>query len=133
MKTITASKAREILKKQWSKLKHIWIFDRKLVLLPPKQIADVLKGIEVHKKQFKEQLFDCDDFALVSNAFVKLKVAELNFPYNWAFGEVFLVDPERGTHNQNIFITEDFKVMLYEPQNNEIIIPTEEIVFYVRI
>jgi len=133
MKTITADKAREILKQKFPGLKHIWIFDRRLVLLPDKQVEEVLKEIEVYKKQFKDQLFDCDDFALVANAFVKLRIAERNLPYNWAFGEVSLVNPERGTHNQNIFITEDFKAKLYEPQNSEITLPGGEIVFYVRI
>ena len=134
MKIVTTSKIRKILKKQWKQLKHIWIFDRKLVLLSSEQINSILKGIDIYKKQFKNELFDCDDFALVTNAFVKLKVAELQFPHNWAFGEVSMMHPEIGIHNQNIFITEDFEIKLFEPQANKIILPNKgEIVFYVRI
>jgi len=134
MKIVATSKVREILKKQYKQLKHIWIFDKKLVLLPSGQIDSILKGIDVYKRQFKDELFDCDDFALVTNAFVKLKVASLQFPHNWAFGECSLMYSDGEIHNQNIFISENLEVRLFEPQTNKIILPGKgETVFYVRM
>lgn len=134
MKIITADKLCEILIGQWPQLEHIWRFDKKFVVLPNKQVDEILKGIDVYKNQFKNELFDCDDFALVVNAFVKLEVAKLSLPHNLAFGEAAMMHPRIGVHNQNVFITEDFEVKLFEPQANKIILPGKgEIVFYVRI
>lgn len=151
MKTITTSLVRKILKNRFSGLRHIWIFDRKLALLPDEQAEEVLKRAERHKKQleeilrkefeaskkalqFKDQLFDCDEYAVIALAFVKLEIAMLDLSHTWAFGEISLVAPEKGVHNQNFFITEDLKVKLYEPQANKIILPSKgETVFYVRI
>jgi len=165
--TITADKAREILTKQYPPLKHNWVFDRKLLLLPDKQAESILMSVtpqkialamallkateiknieekkeqlfkilekpETYNQQFKDQAFDCDDFGLVTNAFVKLKVAELNLPYNWAFAESSLVIPGRGIHNKNIYIRENYSLILYEPQNQEFTLPNGEIVFYTRM
>ena len=133
MKIITAKEIRKILRRQWPKLRHIWIFDKKLVVLPDNQVNIILEGIDVYKQQFKNELFDCDDFALVANAFVKIKGSELCLSYSWAFGEASIYYPEKGIHNQNIFITEDFEIRLFEPQKNEITLPDNETVFYVRI
>ena len=133
MKTITADKARKILRKQYPQLKHIWIFDKKLVVLSDEQVDKILQGISVYEQRFKVELFDCDDFALVANAFVKLETSQAALSHPWAFGECSFVHPERGAHNQNIFITEGLKVKLYEPQNQEITLPDGEIVFYVRM
>jgi len=169
MKIVATNKVREILEKQYSQLKHIWVFDKKLILLPgeqakeilisiapqkiafvmallkateikdseenkKKQLAEILKKADAYNQPFKDQLFDCDDYGLVANAFVKLKVAELNFSYNWAFGECSLINSNGDVHNQNIFITENLEVRLFEPQANQIILPRKgETVFYVRM
>ncbi len=140
MKTLTRKKTTEILCKQkgWEKLKYIWMFDRKLVLLPDEQIEEILSGIEAYKKQFKDQIsaFDgeaCDDHSLVANAFVKLKIAELKLPYTWAFADISATNSEKmGVHNQNLFIRENYEIQLYEPQDNKITLPKGEIPFYVR-
>jgi len=133
MKIVSAREVRKILRKQWPQLKHIWIFDRKLILLPQEKIDFILKGISVYKQQFKDELFDCDDYALVANAFIKLEVAKLKLDHNCVFGEAAMVHPEIGIHNQNVYITEDFKIKLFEPQANKTILPNGETVFYVRI
>ena len=103
------------------------------MVLPDEQVDEILKAIDAYKNQYKSDVFECEEFALVAHAFVKLKTSELNLPYNWTFGECSLVHPRKGAHNQNIFITEDLKVKLYEPQNQEITLPDGEIVFYVRM
>jgi len=143
MKIVATNKVREILEKQYSQLKHIWVFDKKLILLPGEQAKEILISIapqkiafvaDAYNQPFKDQLFDCDDYGLVANAFVKLKVAELNFSYNWAFGECSLINSNGDVHNQNIFITENLEVRLFEPQANQIILPRKgETVFYVRM
>lgn len=133
MVTISAQKIRELLKVQFPELRHIWIFDKRFVLLSRARVDDILEGVDAFKNTYKDELFDCDDFALVANAFVKLKSVELGLPNSWAFGEVSLVHPEKGVHNQNIYITEDFKIKLFEPQNNQSTDHNNETVFYVRI
>lgn len=133
MKIITAKKAREILRKQWPQLKHIWIFERKIILLSDDDIAGILENIEVHKKQYKSDVFECEEFALVTHSDVVLQTLGLGLPYNRAFGEAAMIHPTIGIHNQNIFITEDEEIRLFEPQANKIILPKGEIVFYVRM
>ena len=71
---------------------------------------------------------------LVMNAFMKLKIASMKLPYNCAFGEASMMHLTKGIHNQNIFITDDLKIKLYEPQTSKIVDPGQkESVFYVRI
>lgn len=83
---------------------------------------------------FSDEKFDCDDFALVTNAFVKLKIAAMELLHNGAIGEASMIHPIKGIHNQNIFITDDLKVKLYEPQADQIIEPGQgESIFYVRM
>ena len=133
MQTITSNKLCEVLQKQWPQLEHIWRFDKKFILLSDSDVEGIQKNIEVHKKQYKSDVFECEEFALITHAAVVLQTLGLGLLYNRAFGECSLIHPTKGVHNQNIFITEDLKVKLYEPQNQEITLPNGEIVFYVRM
>lgn len=132
MKVITAKETRKILRKQYPKLRHIWIFSRKVVLCSDDNIDLLLKKIEAYKCKFKKKVFECEAFALVANAEVKKIIAKLDVPYPLTFGEAAMVYPKRGIHNMNIFITEKYEIRLFEPQTNIITRPNGETVFYVR-
>ena len=144
-KSISAKQTREILKTQWPELKHIWGFDKRFTLFSSAEIENILKEVteiinEVSEKYFEKKMifsdekFDCDDFALVTNAFVKLKIATMELLHNGAIGEASMIHPIKGIHNQNIFVTDDLKVKLYEPQAAKIIEPGQgESIFYVRM
>lgn len=133
METITAKEIRKILRKQYPKLKHIWIFERELILLPGSQVDKILSGITAYKYPFKKKTFECEAFGIVAHAQIKIKIAELNLPYSWVFGHASVAYPRRGIHNQNIFITEDFKIKIFEPQTNIITNPNNETVFFVEM
>ena len=134
MDAITAKEVREMLTGLWPQLRHIWIFDRRLTLVPFSEIKDLLQNSAIRNEIFKEELFDCDDFALVTNAMVKLETAKLKLKYPWAFGEAAMIQTDLIIHNQNILITDDLRVKLYEPQTGEFFEPGEgENLFYVRM
>ena len=135
MKTVTAKEAREILRGTWPGLKHVWIFDQRLTLPTFQNVQEALSDVQGWPGRFYHELFDCDDYALVTHALVKGWVASRdNKPvYNWAFGEASFQDPELGVHNQNIFIAEDHKVWFYEPQDRQFVEPKNEKTFYVRM
>ena len=135
IKIIATKQIREILRTQWPGLQHIWIFDKRLILLPLNQIKTILDSIyKKHRYQFQDETFDCDDFALVMNAYMKIEIASMNLSHNGAFGEASMIHSTMGIHNQNIFITDDLKVKLYEPQSDRTIEPGQgETIFYVRM
>lgn len=133
MEIIPAKKIREILRKQYPKLKHIWIFKRKLVLLPPEKVSEILRSITTYKNKFKKGSFECEDFSIVAHSEVKIKIAALDLPFSWAFGHASMVYPKRGVHNKNIFITEDYGIRLFEPQTNITVRPNNETVFFMEI
>ena len=134
MDTITAKEVREMLMDLWPQLRHIWIFDRRLTLIPFLKAKEILDESTIRNEIFKNEVFDCDDFALVTNAMVKLETAKLKLKYPWAFGEAAMIQTDLTIHNQNILITEDLRVKLYEPQTGEFFEPGEgENLFYVRM
>jgi len=120
MKVISAIKINNILREKWPGLKYIWNFDRKLMLLPiieMKQIFDDLHEMP----RFRYEVFDCDDFALVAHAFVKLTIGKKKeYKYNVAFGEALIQSPGEGTHVLNLFIADDETIWFFDAQLTQI-------------
>ena len=138
MKEVSAKTVRDILRKQWPELKYVWVFDRRVSLLSYADAENILDNLQGFAQRFEYELFDCDDFSLVTNAFVKLKIASERetYKYNWAFGEVMGTThlPGQGVHIQNLFITDDEKVFYYEPQLRQIQRPDpHDSAYFVRI
>ena len=136
MKEVSAEKVRNILRQQWPELKYVWVFDRRVSLLSCTAAENLLDNLQGFAQRFEYELFDCDDFSLVANAFVKLKIASERetYKYNWAFGEVMGEQPGVGVHIQNLFITDDEEVFYYEPQLRQIQRPDpNDKAFFVRI
>ena len=116
MKEVSAEEVRNILRKRWPGLKYIWNFDRKLMLLPMIEMKQVLKDLH-ETPRFRYEVFDCDDFALVTHAFVKLSIGKLaEYKYNAAFGEALISSPGEGMHVLNIFISDDETVWFFDAQ-----------------
>ena len=134
MDIIAAKEVREILTGLWPQLRHIWIFDRRLTLVTFSKAKEILQKSAIHNEIFKDELFDCDDFALVINARIKMETAKLKLKYPWAFGEAAMIQADLIIHNQNILITDNLCVKLYEPQTGAFIEPGQgENLFYVRM
>jgi hypothetical protein len=62
------------------------------------------------------EVFDCDDFALMFNAMLIYSVYKSGFDKQLAFGIAW-----SKTHAYNIFIDSNNKVWIYEPQTNQIV------------
>lgn len=133
MEIIPAKEARKILREQYPKLKHIWIFGRKLILLPYEKVYEILGSLTTYENKFKKGSFECEAFSILAHSEVKIKIASLDLPFSWAFGHASMAYPKKGIHNMNIFITEDHKVRLFEPQTNMIARPNDETVFFMEI
>ena len=83
--------------------------------------------------QFKTELFDCEDFAHVTSAFVKLKAAN-KYPKGIAFGEITIKHTvSKEIHSLNFLITENEKMYYYEPQGNLFVNGKNYKPFYARI
>jgi len=111
-----ASEIKRILFKVFPKLEVPWCRDSDYGLPTIQQVKDFLEENDVNQYHFKEETFDCDDFALQLHAEVKRQ-------YHWAFGECF-GDKIKGVeklHNLNFFIAaDDRQGYLVEPQTDEI-------------
>jgi len=135
MKEASAKEVRAILEKKWPELKQIWLFDRKYMLITVIEVEQILSSLN-DMPRFRYELFDCDDFALVTHAFVKQKFAgENKYKYNAAFGEVMFYEPVGGIHVANLFITEDETIWFYDAQLKQMetpLIPLHD-VYFVRM
>lgn len=81
-----------------------------------KEVLTILHDILINelKAYYTAEVFDCDDFALLMNALVvyasyKLLNKQLAFAIAWS-----------KIHAFNIFITNNYRVYIYEPQTNQI-------------
>lgn len=111
-------KAREIkyrLKKVFPNIEVPWLRDTRYDLPSVYDVKDFIEENQVDQHHFSGEEFDCDDFALQLHAEVKRK-------HHWAFGEAFAdrIKGENILHNLNVFIADDEKVYLLEPQTDEI-------------
>lgn len=118
MKLITHQQIRDALKYQLRLIKpnRVWLFDSDYCALSEDEFDDLVKEIEPVNMQFKVELFDCEDFAHVTSAFIKLKAA-VKYPKGVAFGEIttrHLITKE--IHTLNFVCFEDGTVRYYEPQ-----------------
>jgi hypothetical protein len=132
MKVMTSKEIRDVLKAKWSKLKYVWLFDTRYCAVPESKFLGFANGIGP-LREFNAQSFDCDDFSLLTHAYVKL-IASKELQFSIAFGEITTKYTNTNEiHNLNILITEGNRVLLYEPQQKQFV--TDEFVkpFFVRI
>lgn len=92
-----------------------WLRDTEYDLPSLDEVRAFVERSKVDEYHFSGEDFDCDDFALQLHAEVKRE-------HHWAFGEAY-GDRIKGVeerHNLNVFVADDGKVYLLEPQTDEI-------------
>ena len=145
MKIKNSGKIRKNLKKMWpmfERLDEIWLTDREYYCPPMKLVEQALKECGVISKMPKGEAFDCDDFAIVANALVKLYFIEKEWNkdgnkwYPIAFGEAIGTrwNGWDDVHSANICICEE-GIILIEPQTGDMwkANPTDDNLFFIRI
>jgi len=128
---ITSSDIRTILRKVWPEIQFIWLQDKTYVKPLIKDIEDLVIKSEIFKLRFNGELMDCDDYALLENAYVKRRRIDIsdslsaNDSFHVTFGEAF-GDSIKGleNHTLNICIAQE-GVFLIEPQTCESWQPTK--------
>jgi hypothetical protein len=133
MKIITFDQIGEIIKKRYPDARNIWRFDQQYSAPSLKEFKKIINKVDPITIQFEEELFDCEDYALVMSAFVKMKAAS-QFPKSISFGEVTVRDTmSREVHTLNILITEDEEMLYFEPQGKLFVDGQNYKPFFVRI
>ena len=93
------------------------------------QVLKAFKISNLGTKEYRPEVFDCDNFAFAMKAVVDEEGRKLwSLSYEYAFGIVYGSIPT--PHAINWFITSDLEVLFIEPQSGEIFAPIgENIVF----
>ena len=118
---IKASEIREIIKAQWPDIQFVWMQDRFYDKPSIKGIEGLLISSGVAKLRPDGELMDCDDYALLANAYIKkfcidTPTAKFQVSFGEAFGTRF-----RGVdniHTLNICLAQE-GLFLIEPQTYE--------------
>lgn len=95
--------------------------------LPPLEDAkEIIEASELNLKEWIEERFDCDDFALVLKArFAEAAYKDGKRRAAHCMGIIWGMFSE-GPHAMNWIVTEDKKLHLIEPQTNEIFYPSKD-------
>ena len=119
---ITAQKIKDQLRQKWPIISFMWLPDKTYWMPTIKEVRDTVSKCQIHKAMiFKDDIADCDDFALQLHAEVKRLCNTAGLGVHWPFGEAFglkwqgLVEQ----HTANIAVTLT-GIYLIEPQTNEI-------------
>lgn len=99
---ITFKEIRKALNKLWPDLEQIWCFDKEYDFPTSDEVKEFLSDEWIDLSQITALNPDCDDFALLMHAKVKMI-------FNWSFGEAFAnkVDRQSALHNLNICLCQD--------------------------
>ncbi len=71
--------------------------------------------------RWKRDISDCDNWSTVSAAFVSIAFKKSGYNIQGAFAIAHTVMDEPARHAYNVFVTKDYKVWVYEPQNNTVL------------
>ena len=85
------------------------------------EVKRLLKETFIEEYQYRANSFDCDDYALILDAFVKQEGYKQGWSLPWTFGQVYGVFPDYSPefHARNIILTTD-GLYLIEPQLDEV-------------
>ena len=113
----SASDIRKALRAMWPDVGLLWLPDGIYERPEIGWLVELLKTSDVAALQRRGEVFDCDDFALCANAFLKRKQLETVFENPLAFGEVFCskLKGREMNHSLNIAYCTD-ALWLIEPQ-----------------
>lgn len=117
--TISAAKVESILRKQLkgrlSPTFAVYTGDEKYVLAPVKSILAIVRREKVYKRTYRDDRYDCDNFAMSLHA----RVMESETPrrkHEFAFGQVWGMEDGLFAHAVNIMVNADGQVRFLEPQ-----------------
>jgi len=121
-KKVTIEDVQRILHR-YAPTSKIHIADSEYYLPKYSMMEKIVKLMPVKYMKYEKEKHDCDDFALIFMATVRLLLG------NFAVGEIWTQ-----THALNFFIDERERVWLVEPQTNKIFRPSsKEIYRFIRI
>jgi hypothetical protein len=122
MKLISCQQIRDALKFKLKLVKEnrIWLFDKHYCALSKEEFDELRKTVEPITAEYKAELFDCEDFAHVMSAFIKLTALAVHNVYvkGIAFGEITIRHTvSKEIHTLNFLVTEDKEAFYFEPQS----------------
>ena len=126
------------LRDLWPDIQFNWLADRGYEIPLIAEIESLLPDSGISSIRFNGELMDCDDYALLLNAWIKRYRIEnfSNENHHWAFGEVFCSRVNRVDylHSLNICVAQE-GVFLIEPQTYEVRLghPIKDQVLLVKI
>lgn len=135
MQVITCQQIRDALKFKLKLVKkdRIWLFDKNFCALNEEEFKKLLDEVKWAKVPFVRELFDCEDFAHVTSAFIKLKAAK-KYEKGVAFGEITVRHSlTKQIHTLNFLVTEDLEAHYFEPQAEIFVNGKNYEPFYARI
>lgn len=110
---------------------HVLIIlsDEEYTTITPEEVSRAFKISNLGTKEYRPEVFDCDNFAFALKATVDEEGRKIwSLSYEYAFGIVYGSIPT--PHAINWFITPELEVLFVEPQSGEIFKPTgKNIVF----
>ena len=85
------------------------------------EVKRLLKETFIEEYQYRVNSFDCDDYALILDAFVKQEGYKQGWLLPWTFGQVYGIFPDYSPdfHARNIVLTTE-GLYLIEPQLDEV-------------
>jgi len=85
------------------------------------EVKKLLKETFFEKYQYRAESFDCDDFALILDAFVKQEAYKQGWKRSWTFGQAYGIFPDFSPefHARNIVLVKE-GLYLVEPQLDEV-------------
>jgi hypothetical protein len=136
MKLISCQKIRDALQFQHGLdgRERVWLFDKHFCGLSKVEFEELLKELNPINAVFKEELFDCEDFAHVLSAMVKLTALKKRYERGIAFGEITIRHlVTNNIHSLNFLVTEDLEALYFEPQGRLFVNGKNYKPFYARI
>ena len=136
MKLLTSRDVRDCLKLHWQMPveARLWLFDTTYCGISVQKFEDIVRQLAPIEAQFAAELFDCEDFAHVFSALVKLQVTGMHYPKGIAFGEVTVRHTiAKEVHTLNFLIDDKLRPHYYEPQGKLFVNGENFKPFYARI
>lgn len=99
---------------------YLIIRDTEYTVPTLEEVKKLLKETFIEEYQYRANSFDCDDYSLILDAFVKQEGYKQGWSKPWAFGQVYGIFPDYSPefHARNIVLTVE-GLYLIEPQLDE--------------
>ncbi|OTA20364.1 hypothetical protein Xbed_01590 [Xenorhabdus beddingii] len=97
------------------------IMDRKYCVISDRTAQYIYKQSELKNFKYRQESFDCDDFCYIYKAQASKEAYISNERFGYALGIIVGTNKEDQGHSVNIYINDELKVKLIEPQTGKII------------